>query len=170
MKKQNITPLNIEREVPSDNFLVSKTDKKGIIKYANTAFIEVSGYTEEELIGKPHNIVRHPDMPKTVFKLLWDTIQKGEEFWGYVKNLAKDGSYYWVFAHVTPSFDTEGINIIGYHSDRRRARKDAVKKIEKIYTEILVAEKTGGIQAGIKVLEEILKQEEKDYAEFVFSI
>ncbi len=170
MKKQNITPLNIEREVPSDNFLVSKTDKKGIIKYANTTFIEVSGYTEEELIGKPHNIVRHPDMPRTVFKLLWDTIQKGEEFWGYVKNLAKDGSYYWVFAHVTPSFDTEGINIIGYHSDRRKARKDAVKKIEKIYTEILVAEKTGGIQAGIEALEEILKREEKDYAEFVFSI
>ncbi len=76
MDRKNV--LNIEKEVPSDKFLVSKTDLKRIIKYANTAFIEISGYTEEELIGKPHNIVRHPDMPRTVFKLLWDTIQSGE--------------------------------------------------------------------------------------------
>jgi PAS domain S-box-containing protein len=91
-------PKDVERPVPEDKFLVSKTDPRGIITYANEVFIEVSGYTEEELIGKPHNIIRHPDMPRTVFKLLWDTIKSGREFWGYVKNMAKDGSYYWVFA------------------------------------------------------------------------
>ncbi len=170
MKKQKVIPKNVEREVPSDTFLISKTDKKGIIKYANTTFIEISGYTEEELIGKSHNIVRHPDMPRTVFKLLWDTITKGDEFWGYVKNLAKDGSFYWVFAHVTPSFDTEGIEIIGYHSDRRKPRKEAIRKIEEIYRKIIQAEKTGGIPAGLEVLEEILRQEEKEYAEFIFSL
>ena len=170
MHQPKVQPINKEREIPPDKFLVSKTDTKGIIKYANTAFIEVSGYTEEELIGKPHNIVRHPDMPKAVFKLLWDTIQKGQEFWGYVKNMAKDGSYYWVFAHVTPSYDTEGRHIIGYHSDRRKPRKEAVEKIEKIYQEVLEAEKQGGLEAGLKKFQEILEMEGKDYAEFVFSL
>ncbi len=167
--KPKITPRDVEREIPDNEFLVSKTDPKGIIKYANTAFIKVSGYTEEELIGKPHNIVRHPDMPRAVFKLLWDTIQKGEEFWGYVKNLAKDGSYYWVFAHVTPSYDVTGVNIIGYHSDRRKPDKEKVKRIEEIYKKMLEAEKTGGIEAGLKVLQSILEKEGKDYAEFIFT-
>ncbi len=168
--RTKIKPIDVEREIPPDTFLVSKTDTKGIIKYANVTFIEVSGYTEEELIGKPHNIVRHPDMPRAVFKLLWDTIEKGEEFWGYVKNMAKDGSYYWVFAHVTPSYDLEGKEIIGYTSDRRKPRKDAVEKISKIYKDMLEAEKTGGIEAGIKVLQKILEKEGKDYAEFVFTL
>ena len=168
--RPKIKPINVEREVPSDEFLVSKTDKKGIIKYANITFIKISGYSEEELIGKPHNIVRHPDMPRAVFKLLWNTIEKGEEFWGYVKNMAKDGSYYWVFAHVTPSYDLEGKEIIGYTSDRRKPRKDAVERINKIYKDMLEAEKTGGIEAGIKKLQEILEKEGKDYAEFVFTL
>lgn len=164
-----ITPNDIEREVPADTFLVSKTDKKGIITYANTVFIEISGYTEEELVGSPHNIVRHPDMPRTVFKLLWDTIQKGEEFWGYIKNLAKDGSYYWVFARVTPSYSREK-EIIGYQSDRRRARKDAVEKISQIYKKMLEAERTGGIEAGLAIINDILKKEGKEYVEFILSI
>lgn len=168
--RPKITPKDVEREVPQDQFLVSKTDTKGIIKYANVTFIKISGYTEEELIGKPHNIVRHPDMPRAVFKLLWDTIEKGEEFWGYVKNLAKDGSYYWVFAHVTPSYDLEGKKIIGYTSDRRKPKKKAVEKISKIYQEMLEAEKVGGIEAGIRKLQEILEKEGKDYAEFVFTL
>lgn len=170
MVQPKVQPKDIEREIPENTFIVSKTDKKGIIKYANVAFIEVSGYTEEELIGKPHNIVRHPDMPRAVFKLLWDTIQKGEEFWGYVKNLAKDGSYYWVFAHVTPSYDIGGKEIIGYTSDRRKPRKDAVEKIDIIYQEMLDAEKVGGIESGVQKLQEILKKEGKDYAEFVFTL
>jgi len=170
MRKPHITPIDREIEIPDNKFLVSKTDLKGIIKYANTTFIEVSGYTEEELVGSNHNIVRHPDMPRAVFKLLWDTIQTGKEFWGYVKNMAKDGSYYWVFAHVTPSYDTQGKSIIGYHSDRRKPRKDAIEKISQVYAEMKKAEEKGGIEAGVKVLEEILKMEGKDYAEFVFSI
>jgi PAS domain S-box-containing protein len=170
MGKVHINPVDIEREIPPDRFLVSKTDLKGIIKYANTTFIEISGYSEEELIGKNHNIVRHPDMPRSVFKLLWDTIQRGEEFWGYVKNLAKDGYYYWVFAHVTPSFDTSGSRIIGYHSDRRKPKKEAVEVISEIYREMKKAEETGGLQAGLEVLENVLKLEGKDYAEFIFTL
>jgi len=170
MRKPRVQPIDREIEIPDDEFLVSKTDLKGIIKYANTSFIKVSGYTEEELVGSNHNIVRHPDMPRAVFKLLWDTIQEGKEFWGYVKNLAKDGSYYWVFAHVTASFDTAGIRIIGYHSDRRKPRKEAVAKISQIYKKMKEAEDIGGIEAGIKKLQEILDKEGKDYAEFIFSI
>ncbi len=108
-------PKDIEKVVPSDRFLVSKTDTKGIITYANPIFIEVSGYTEDELIGANHNIVRHPDMPRTVFKLLWDMIQNGEEIFAYVKNMAKDGSYYWVFAHVTSSENIEKLDNFYYY-------------------------------------------------------
>jgi PAS domain S-box-containing protein len=84
--RPKIEPKPIEKPVPSDKFIVSKTDTRGIITYANPVFIEISGYEEDELIGANHNIVRHPDMPRTIFKLLWDTIQKGDEIFAYVKN------------------------------------------------------------------------------------
>jgi len=163
------TPKPVEREVPKDEFLVSKTDPRSVITYANKAFIEISGYTEEELIGKPHNVVRHPDMPRAVFKLLWDTIKSGKEFWGYVKNMAKDGSYYWVLAHVTPTFDASG-NIVGYQSDRRPVpdRRILTEVIEPLYAKMKAAEASGGIEAGMKVLKEALG--DKDYEEFIFEL
>jgi len=157
-------------EVPDNEFLVSKTDPKGIITYANTTFIKISGYTEEELVGKPHNIVRHPDMPRTIFKLLWDTITQGKEFWGYVKNRAKNGDYYWVFAHVTPSYDETGKIIIGYQSDRRKPRREAVEKAEALYRKILEAEKIGGMQAGERFLKQILDENKTIYEEFVWML
>jgi PAS domain S-box-containing protein len=163
------TPKDVERLVPEDMFIVSKTDPRGVITYANEVFIEVSGYTEEELIGKPHNIIRHPDMPRTAFKLLWDTIKSGREFWGYVKNMAKDGSYYWVFAHVTPTFDSSG-NIVGYQSDRRPVMNRELLKnvIEPLYAKIRSAEAVGGIPAGMEVLKSALG--DKDYEEFIFTV
>ncbi len=162
------TPVNKEREVPEDRFLVSKTDPRGVITYANEVFCEVAGYTEEELVGKPHNVVRHPEMPRIVFKLLWDTIKQGKEFWGYVKNMAKDGSYYWVYAHVTPSWDESGTRIIGYQSDRRRANKEAVRNIEEIYKKLLEAERFGGMQASEKLLQEVLKG--MPYEEWIWTL
>jgi PAS domain S-box-containing protein len=168
---QKITPKPVEIPVPSDKFLISKTDTKGIITYANPIFCEVAGYTEEELIGKPHNIVRHPDMPRTIFKILWDTIQKGEEIFAYVKNMTKDGSYYWVFAHVTPTFDSSG-KIIGYNSDKRPViyRNVLTNIIEPLYRELKNAESTGGLEAGVKLLNEKLRQIGKSYEEFIFTI
>ena len=107
--------------------IVSKTDTKGRITYANAVFRHIADYSEEELLGAPHSILRHPDMPRCVFKLLWDTISTGNEIFAYVINRAKNGDHYWVFAHVTPSFDKTG-KIISYHSSRRVPRRDAIDK------------------------------------------
>jgi len=115
--------------------IVSKTDLKGIITYVNTPFCKLSGYTREELVGKPHNIVRHPDMPKAAFKDLWDTIEKNEKWRGVVKNLRKDGKYYWVEAFIEPIFDENG-NKIGYISARKPVSPEDKEKYEKIYKEI----------------------------------
>ena len=161
---------SLEHKVPEGVFLVSKTDTHGTITYANPAFVRISGYSEEELLGQPHNLVRHPDMPKAVFRLLWETIQQGEEFWGYVKNCAKDGGYYWVYAHVTPTFDTVSGKIIGYHSDRRPARSSALAVIEPLYARMREAERAGGVEAGLKLLQSVLEEKGMSYEAFVFSI
>ena len=115
--------------------IISKTDLKGNITYANKAFTLLSGYSKDELIGKPHNIIRHPDMPKKIFKEMWDTIQKGKEFHGFIKNLRKDGKYYWTEAFVEPIFDDDG-NITGYMAARKEVsdldKKEAIKRYEKM--------------------------------------
>jgi PAS domain S-box-containing protein len=100
----------------------------------------MSSYTEEELLGANHNIIRHPDMPKIVFKLLLDTVQAGKEIFAYVKNMAEDGSYYWVLANVTPSYDLKR-NIIGYYSVRRKPFREAINKIAPIYQALINAKK-----------------------------
>lgn len=154
---------------PDDIILVSKTDQHGTIKYANMAFCRIAGYNEAELIGQPHNIIRHPNMPKIVFKLLWEVIQSGHEFWGYVKNRTKQGGYYWVFAHVTPTFDSQS-NIVGYHSDRRAPKESALPKVQALYDHLRALEAQGGMAASEKYLQELLAKEEKRYDEFVFSL
>ncbi len=112
-------------------FLVSETDEKGIITFASDDFCEVAGYSVEELIGKPHSIVRHPDMPKVAFKSLWETVKKGEVWTGYVKNATKDGNFYWVFATVYPTITSEGKK--GYLSCRRKATTSEIEKATILY-------------------------------------
>ena len=112
--------------------IISKTDLKGIITYVNTPFCKLSGYSKEELIGKPHNVVRHPDMPKEIFKTLWNAIEKGETFRGFIKNLRKDGKYYWVEAFIQPIYDENGAKI-GYISSRKPIFESDKIKYEEIY-------------------------------------
>ena len=167
-------PTQNEKVLAEDDFIVSKTDLKGIITYGNRIFIEISGYSEQELLGSPHSILRHPDMPRAVFKLLWDTIQANREICAYVKNLAKDGSFYWVFANITPSLDSRG-NLIGYYSVRRKPRPEAVQTISGLYRVMLEAErKAGDGQAGMKasaaLLHQTLDQKGLSYEEFVFGL
>lgn len=164
-------PIAINREIPfpDGEFIVSKTDLKGVITYGNEVFIQMSGYSEEQLLGAAHNILRHPDMPRLVFKLLWDTIQKGDEIFAFVKNLAKDGSYYWVKSQVTPSVDTNG-KIIGYHSVRRKPSRDAVKLFDGLYKVLLEEEVRGGIDASLRKLNEILAQKGVTYEQLVFAL
>ena len=173
MKRKDIVPTQTERLMREGDFIVSKTDTKGIITYGNPIFIEFSGYTEEELIGSQHNIVRHPDMPRSAFKLAWDTIQAGQEFFGYVKNMSKDGSHYWVFTHITPDFDPGG-RILGYTSVRRCPKRSAIDALIPVYKLMLDAEKAAGardaIAAGTKVLVDILTDKGMTYEELVFAL
>jgi PAS domain S-box-containing protein len=156
-----------------DDFIVSKTDLKGRITYGNRIFIEFSGYSENELLGSQHNIIRHPDMPRGVFKFLWDTIQAKEECCAYVKNMAKDGSYYWVFANVTPEYDKSG-SVTGYFSVRRKPREEAVKLMAGIYKTMLEIERQAGpkdaCNASLKHLTGLLAEKGVSYSGFILSI
>jgi PAS domain S-box-containing protein len=167
-------PTQHEKVMEEDDFIVSKTDLKGLITYGNRIFIEMSGYSERELLGSPHSILRHPDMPRAVFKLLWETVSAKQEICAYVKNLAKDGSFYWVFANITPSFDDRG-NLIGYYSVRRKPRSEAIQAVTPLYRTMLEAErKAGDGQAGMKassaILHQVLEQKGMGYEEFVFGL
>lgn len=122
----------LKETVLKDNaFLVSETDARGVITFANDEFIKVSGFLKEELIGKPHNIVRHPDMPKAAFQNLWDTIQSGKTWAGFVKNRTKDGGFYWVYATVSPSKGCNGDLV--YLSCRKKASADEIEQATKLY-------------------------------------
>ncbi len=173
--RPRVQPTGREQFFPEDDIIVSKTDLKGRITYANDVFLHVSGYTEEELLGAPHNIIRHPGMPRAVFKLLWDAIMDGQEIFAYVVNLCKNGDHYWVHAHVTPSFD-EGGAIVGYHSNRRVPDRAAVDKAEELYHLLLAEEERhgddwrAGMQASTAMLVAHLEQSGLSYEELVFSL
>jgi len=169
------TPTTTERFFNEDDIIVSKTDLKGRITYANKVFLDICGYSEAELMGQPHSIIRHPDMPRAVFKLLWDTIQEGREIFAYVKNMAKCGDFYWVFAHVTPTFDADH-NIVSYHSNRRVPDPKIIKTaIAPLYAEILreeAAHQNGkdALAAGYRRLIDFVGSQKVSYDELVFSL
>ncbi len=135
-----VQPTGRERFFREQDTIVSKTDTTGKITYANRVFIDVSGYSERELVGAPHSIVRHPAMPRCIFQLLWEEISAGREVFAYVINLCKNGDHYWVFAHVSPTFDETG-RIVGHHSNRRAPARQVLPKVEALYRELLAVEK-----------------------------
>ncbi len=164
----------VERTFGDDEIIVSKTDTKGRITYANRVFQKVAGYTEDELLGKAHSIVRHPDMPRCVFKFLWDTIGAGNEVFAYVLNKAKNGDHYWVFAHVTPTFDDHG-RIISYHSNRRSPARGAIDKARGVYDILLGVERKHANpqdqwKASLPVFVDFLAGKKISYEEFVFTL
>ncbi|MEJ5912999.1 methyl-accepting chemotaxis protein [Pseudokineococcus sp. 1T1Z-3] len=132
-------PTGVERLMDPGELIVTKTDAKGHITYANTTFLQIGAFEEHEVIGKPHNLVRHPDMPRAVFKLLWETIASRQEIFAYVLNLAADGAHYWVLAHVTPSFAADG-TLVGYHSNRRSPDRGALTRIKPLYAQLCAEE------------------------------
>lgn len=174
MKKLTVRPTGVERTFDNGELIVSKTDRKGIITYANELFCRLAGFPEEEIIGQPHNLVRHPDMPRVIFKTLWDTIGAGKEIFAYVVNLAADGSHYWVLAHVTPSFgDTR--EIIGYHSNRRRPDPAAVAAISPLYAALCAEERrhsnsATALAASTAMLDAHLAERGSSYEELVWSV
>jgi PAS domain S-box-containing protein len=168
-------PSGKVRTFSSDELIVSKTDPKGIITYANDVFVNVSGFTESELMGQPHSIIRHPDMPRCVFKLLWDVIATGRELFAYVNNMAKNGDNYWVFAHVTPSFDANR-QIVSYHSSRRAPDAAPLETIQPLYRALLEEERRhqdrkAGLEASFAMMLKAVADAGFDsYDRFIFAI
>lgn len=171
--RQKVNPTSREVRLGEDDLIVSKTDVKGHITYANRTFMRIAGYSERELLGEPHNIVRHPDMPRGVFKLMWSTLQNGQEFLGYVKNLCKDGSFYWVLANVTPDRDAKG-NIRGYFSVRRRPSAQGIAVVAPIYQQMVHLEQQAKGQEAMTrsgaYLEDLLKANGGSYTAFILNL
>lgn len=159
--KPGITPNKTEYKLADDDFIVSKTDKSGRITYANRIFMEIAGYPEHQLLGVQHNIIRHPDMPRGVFRFMWDTLKAGDEFFGFAKNMCADGGFYWVFANITPDYDKEG-KLHGYYSVRRNPPRSALEAIAPIYNEMLTIEKNCSVkEAPLRSMEylfDVVKQ------------
>lgn len=169
-----VTPTGLARPFGEEEIIVSKTDLRGHITYANDIFLRVSMFEEHELLGKPHAVIRHPDMPRAVFKLLWDEVQAGREIFAYVNNMARNGDHYWVLAHVTPSFDTQG-RIVGYHSNRRCPQPAALARIEPLYDALRALERRhtdrrDGLVASTAMLEGELASTGMTYAEWVWTL
>lgn len=163
----SIKPTGVEIELDPKRYIVSKTDTKGIITYGNDYFIEVAGYDESELLGKPHNLIRHPDMPRIAFKLMWERINRGENMMAIVKNLAKDGRHYWVVTDFEPKFDPITKEIISHTAFRKAAPRKAIESIEPIYKTLVDLEKEGGMEASGKFLEDFFKEKNTNYDDFI---
>ncbi len=136
---RTVYATDVEVPFPEGRLIVSRTDLKGIITHANDAFVEMSGYQRDDLIGAPHHILRHPDMPKLAFKSLWDDVSAGKKWHGYVKNLRKDGAYYWVYATAVPNIRNG--EIVGYTSVRRKPSRTRINELISVYRQWLDAEK-----------------------------
>lgn len=165
----------VERFFDEDEIIVSKTDLKGKLTYVNRVFLRLASMTEKQCIGMPHNIIRNPEMPKCVFKLLWDTLQSGEEIFAYVNNRAVNGDNYWVYAHVTPSMDGNN-NIIGYHSNRRVPNRQILnEQIIPLYKDLLAAEQAAaspaeGMKASSEIIDDLLRDKNMTFNQFMFSL
>lgn len=174
MEKQRIKPTGVERRLGEEEIIVSKTDPSGRLMYVNKTFLTISDFTEEDLIGQQHSIVRHPEMPRSVFKLMWETLESGQEIFAYVVNLTKFGDHYWVFAHVTPTFDADG-SIIGYHSNRRAPDRKGVQSAMDLYKILLdeeqrYSDRRKGMLSATELLQSILADKNTSYEEFIHTL
>lgn len=174
ISKSSIAILDEEVCMGDEQFIVSKTDLRGYLTYANRTFMEMSALPETKLLNVNHNVIRHPDMPKGVFKFVWMTIKKEQEFFGFVKNLRSDGRYYWVFANITPEYDMNG-KLSGYLSVRRKPPASALEVIEPIYQQMLKIEKSASSpkiaeDKSIEFLQQQLTSLNVEYQDFVISL
>lgn len=169
-----MTPSGVVRTFGAEEIIVSKTDRQGRITYANDVFVRVSGYTEDDLLGRPHNVIRHPEMPRAVFRLVWETIEARQEIFAYVNNLASDGAHYWVLAHVTPTVAPGG-GIVGFHSNRRCPQPAAIDAVRPLYAALLAEERrhpsgNAAVAASAELLTRTLDDLGATYEEWVWNI
>ena len=169
-----VRPSGRESFLGDEEIIVTKTDILGHITYANDVFLRVANLTEQQALGAPHCIIRHPAMPRCVFKLLWDTLAEKKEVFAYVNNMASNGDNYWVFAHVTPTLDRRG-NIVAYHSSRRKPTAAQVAKVAPIYASLLDVERRHSnpkeaAAAGLASVGNFLRTQGMPYDEFIFTV
>jgi len=162
----------VERFFDDNEIIVSKTDTKGKLTYVNDVFLRLADYSESQCLGQPHNMIRNPEMPRCIFKLLWDTIQDGKEIFAYVVNRSANGDHYWVLAHVTPSRDSNG-SIVGYHSNRRTPNREILEEtIIPLYKQLLAEENKhanskDGMAASMAMLAALYESKGIAYDEFI---
>lgn len=172
---QSVLPTNVERTFADHEIIVSKTDLKGHITYANDIFLRLADMSEFEALGAPHSVIRHPDMPRCIFKLLWGRLKERREIFAYVKNMSANGDHYWVLAHVTPSYTTGGEHV-GYHSNRRKPSASIIQTvIDPLYKQLLAEEgrhgdRKSGLAASSAMLEKIIQSKGMSYDEFILSL
>jgi len=164
-----------ERFLALDDIIVSKTDLTGRITYANRTFLKIAGLTEKDCMRQPHSLIRHPDMPRSIFKRIWTAIEAGDEIFAYIINRAMNGDHYWVYAHVTATRNRAG-DIIGYHSNRRAPDRAIVDDlIVPLYARLRHVErepKNGkqAVEAGCEALDSVLREKGMEYDEFIMTL
>ncbi len=172
---KSLPSAGVEQFFDDNEIIVSKTDLKGRLTYCNNVFLSIAGYTEQECLGQQHSMIRHPDMPRCIFKLLWDTLKDEKEIFAYVKNRCKNGDYYWVYAHVTPSYDVSG-KVVGYHSNRRVPDPVIIKDIViPLYASLKSAEdqaenRKQGLATSQKMIDDMLAERGIAYDEWILTL
>ncbi|TSE06826.1 MULTISPECIES: PAS domain-containing protein [Aquimarina] len=162
-------PINVEIALDPNETIMSKTNPKGIIEYANDYFMQICGYEEQELIGQPHNVIRHPDMPKVIFKWLWEHLLAKKNIHALVKNLAKDGRYYWVITDFDVKVDDEG-QIASFFARRKAPPRDTITAIDSLYKKLLSIEQASGVETAEKYLIGFLEEKNMTYGEYIEEI
>ena len=167
LQRQQRTIIDKEVSWDKTQVIMSKTNAFGIIEYANEVFVDVSGYEDYELMGQPHNIIRHPDMPKVIFKVLWENLKNGKNFHAIVKNLSKSGRYYWVITDFEISCDENDV-IVNYFARRQAVPQEVVAlHIEPLYKKLLQIEAASGVEFSEKYLIGFLEEKKKSYVEYI---
>ncbi|MFN4163899.1 MAG: PAS domain-containing protein [Ferrovibrio sp.] len=169
-----VSPINRERSIPADQLLVTHADLRGGITYANGYFCQAQACGEKDLIGQPHNLMRHPDMPAAVFHLIWERIRDGREIFAYVKNMACTGEYYWTLSHLTPHFDGSH-RIDSYQCFRRAVSSDSVMAADEVYDELRLIERNTStteqaLAASRQRLDGIMNRLGMDYDQWILSL
>lgn len=171
--EHRITPIDREIAIPENELIISKTDPQGNITYCNRAFMRVAGYNEKQLLNAQHKIIRHPDMPRGIYRHMWQILEKGHEYFGYLKNISSNGAYYWLFTHIVPNHENGG-KLHGYYSVRRKATPRAIATIEPIYKEMLAIEQKNDRNRGPELALEHMHRRvcefSTDYEHFVLDI
>lgn len=161
--------IDEEIKVPADDVLISVTDPDGIIVDANDIFVKISGYTKEELVGANHNLIRHPDMPRAMFNVVWGHIKNSENIMAVVKNLSKDGRYYWVITDFVTEVDADR-NVVKYTAYRRAPKPGILKTIIPMYKALLAIEEFAGMAAAEHFLTDFLERRQESYDDFIESL